>query len=102
MKQNKTTSIMKQFTNKNHNAMKKLKTQAGMKKEFTIQTYTKKELALMYFPYSSPRIAVNHLRSWLTRCKPLNEALKAMDYRPGCKYFTPRQVKAIVEQLGEP
>ncbi len=29
MKQNKTTSIMKQFTNKNHNAMKKLKTQAS-------------------------------------------------------------------------
>ena len=29
--------------------------------DFKIRMYTKKELALMYFPESMPRTAVNHL-----------------------------------------
>ena len=70
--------------------------------DFIIRAYTKKELALMYFPDSSPRTAVSHLMSWIHRCTPLWELLQATDYEPTCKTFTPRQVKAIVEQLGEP
>ena len=70
--------------------------------DFTIRTYTKKELALMYFPASHPRTAVNHLMSWIRRCIPLRAQLKAMGYYPNAKAFTPREVKAIVEQLGEP
>lgn len=70
--------------------------------DFTIRAYTKKELALMYFPDSSPRTAVNHLMAWIHRCTPLWEQLQAMDYYPNAKSFTPRQVRAIVEHLGEP
>ena len=70
--------------------------------EFIIRAYTKKELALMYFPDSSPRTAVSHLMSWIRRCTTLWEQLQAMGYEPTCKTFTPRQVRAIVEQLGEP
>ena len=34
-----------------------------MIEDFKIRMYTKKELALMYFPESQPRTAVNHLDS---------------------------------------
>ncbi len=70
--------------------------------KFIIRVYTKKELALMYFPNSSPRTAVNHLMSWIRRCTRLWEQLQATGYETTSKTFTPRQVKAIVELLGEP
>ena len=69
---------------------------------FMIRSYTKKELALMYFPESMPRTAVNHLMSWIRRCEPLWQQLQASGYHPTSKLFTPRQVQAIVEKLGEP
>ena len=70
--------------------------------EFSIRPYTKKELALMYFPDSNPRTAVNHLMSWIRRCTPLWNELQQTGYYPTSKAFTPRQVRAIVAQLGEP
>ena len=73
-----------------------------MNNEFKIRAYSKKELALMYFPDSSPRTAVNHLMSWIRRCTQLWEQLQTMGYYPQSKGFTPREVRAIVEQLGEP
>lgn len=73
-----------------------------MDRDFVIRAYTKKELALMYFPYSSPRTAVNHLMSWIRRCTCLWEQLQSMGYNINSKAFTPRQVRTIVEQLGEP
>jgi len=69
---------------------------------FTIRTYTKKELALMYFPDSQPRTAVKHLMAWIRRCTQLSEQLHQMGYCDNTKTFTPRQVRAIVEQLGPP
>ena len=69
---------------------------------FVIRAYTKKELALCYFPNSNPRTAVNHLMSWIQRCTSLWEQLQHMGYIATSKAFTPRQVRAIVEQLGEP
>ena len=70
--------------------------------DFIIRAYTKKELALMYFPDSAPRTAVNHLMTWIRRCTSLWQQLQQMDYTITSKTLTPRQVKAIVEQLGEP
>lgn len=70
--------------------------------EFKIRSYTKKELALMYFPDSNPRSAVNHLMAWIRRCTQLWEALQKMGYQKMSKSFTPRQVKVIIEELGEP
>jgi len=69
---------------------------------FIIRAYTKKELAMKYFPGSLPRTAVNHLMAWIRNCKPLWAELQAMGYQPVSKAFTPRQVKAIIEELGEP
>ena len=73
-----------------------------MNKDFKIRAYTKKELALCYFPDSSPSVAVHHLMAWIRRCTPLSDELSATGYTITHKYFTPRQVRAIVEQLGEP
>ncbi len=73
-----------------------------MEKEFEIRPYTKKELALLYFPDSTPRTAVNHLMQWIRLCTPLWNALPETGYRKSSKSFTPRQVRAIVENLGEP
>ena len=73
-----------------------------MENDFVIRAYTKKELALCYFPDSNPRTAVNHLMSWIQRCTSLWEQLQQMGYIATSKAFTPRQVRAIVEMLGEP
>jgi hypothetical protein len=70
--------------------------------KFTIKAYSKKELALMYFPDSLPRTAVNHLMAWIRRCTSLWQQLQDMGYQTTCKAFTPREVRAIVNQLGEP
>ena len=71
-------------------------------KDFKIRMYTKKELALMYFPESMPRTAVNHLMAWIRLCIPLWDELLKMGYCKTSKSFSPKQVKAIVEYLGEP
>ena len=70
--------------------------------DFKIRMYTKKELALMYFPESIPRTAVNHLMAWIHLCTPLWDELLKMGYCKTSKSFSPKQVKAIVEYLGEP
>ena len=66
------------------------------------RTITKQELALLYFPNSAPRTAVNHLRQWIIRCTPLREALEQAHSRPADKYFTTRQMSLIFQFLGEP
>ena len=39
--------------------------------EFKVRSYTKKELALFYFPDASPHTAVNRLMRWINRNAPL-------------------------------
>ena len=69
--------------------------------DFINRSYTKKELGLMYFPESMPRTAVNHLMSWIRRCQPLWDELQQMGYEKTCKSFTPKQVKAIIDNFRE-
>ena len=44
---------------------------------FVIKAYSKKELALRYFPTSTHAAAVCHLKAWLKQCAPLQAALEA-------------------------
>lgn len=70
---------------------------------FTIRAYSKKELALLYFPESStPHVAVNHLIAWIKRCRPLMQELEESGYHRVSKYFTSREVRMIISHLGEP
>ncbi len=74
-----------------------------MKDSFERRPYTKKELALLYFPLvSDPHVAVNRLMSWIARCRPLLTALQGGGYRKTAKWFTSCEVRLIVEHLGEP
>ena len=69
---------------------------------FTIRAYSKKELALRYFPDSMPRVAVNHLMALIHRNDMLCDELQKTGYKTSSKIFTPRQVQAIFEWLGAP
>lgn len=70
---------------------------------FIIRAYSKKELALDYFPTAStPHAAVNHLMAWIKRCTELYDSLVEIGYRKNSKFFTPREVMLIVKYLGEP
>ena len=69
---------------------------------FEIRSYTKKDLALRYFPSATPHTAVNRLMSWICRCQPLTAALAKQGYRKTSKWFSAREVRLIVEYLGGP
>lgn len=69
---------------------------------FKIKNYTKKELALMFFPDSEPRTAVRHLMSWIKRNKAISDYLTANGHNQFSKYFTSLEVGVIIHNLGEP
>ena len=69
---------------------------------FAIRAYTKKGLALLYFPDSTPGTAVKHLMVTIRRNDMLWDELQAMGYYNRRKTFTPREVRAIVDWLGAP
>ena len=50
----------------------------------------KTETALLYFPDSTPKVAVRHLMRWIAQCAPLLHALEATGYHPCQKSFTCR------------
>ncbi len=67
-----------------------------------IKSYPKSELALMYFPDSTPHVALNRLNSWIKGCPPLVDALAGCNQSKKAKYYNPKAVRMIVEFLGEP
>ena len=69
---------------------------------FKIRSYSKKELALRFFPDSTPRVAVNHLMALIRRNDMLSDELLSTGYKITNKVFTPRQVQAIVDWIGAP
>ena len=64
---------------------------------FTIRTYGKSELAQLYLPKHSIYTALKLFKSWLEFNPRLRHLTKSKT-----KYFTPKQVRMIVEELGEP
>ena len=65
--------------------------------------YTRRSLALMYFPDTNPRQAVRRLNEWIKRCRPLHEQLT----HDGRKFekrrnLTIREAMLIFKYLGEP
>lgn len=65
--------------------------------KFIIRAYGKSELAMLYLPHHSKSTALKVLNSWLE----FNPRLRTMRTK-NKRYFTPLQVKKIVEELGEP
>ena len=50
---------------------------------FKIKSYSKAELAMLYFPDSDPHVAVNHLMRWIYKCKPLMDDLNKTGQQTG-------------------
>ena len=67
-----------------------------------MSSYSMKELAGLYFPPRSPRVATTQLRRWINRNNDLTEALAQTGLKKGQRLLTPRQVALILEYLGEP
>ena len=72
------------------------------KSSFTIRSYSKSELAMLYSPYITPKAAVRKLNRWIAFKPGLQEQLRASGMLPNAKCYTPLQVHTIVEALGEP
>ena len=73
-----------------------------MDEQFKIKSYGYGELALLYFPNSTKKSASVQMRRWLRQNESLKKQLKDSGFRPGLKLLTPKQVKILVDFLGEP
>lgn len=60
------------------------------------------ELAQRYNPQLSPGRAWEKLKEWIAINGPLTRRLEELHYDPKKRSFTPLQVAAIFEALGEP
>lgn len=69
---------------------------------FRIKTYGRTELAELYNPNVAPETAWRKLRSWIRKYPGMVEQLLAAGYKRGQRSFTPRQVRIIVDGVGEP
>lgn len=67
-----------------------------------MRSISHKELAMRYFPHSTPAAASAHLTAWIRRCPELVNALAKTGYRSHQKDLTPLQYRAITDYLGEP
>ena len=65
--------------------------------KFVIRAYGKSELAMLSLPDHSKRTALKLLKSWLL----YNPRLRNIAKKKG-HYYTPIEVKRMVDELGEP
>ena len=69
--------------------------------EFKIRTYGRMELAQLYCPELTDASAYKKVERWITLSPNLRQRLTALGYA-GKRSYTPVQVRAIIEALGEP
>ena len=69
---------------------------------FQIREYGRAELAQAYSPNIAPMSAWKRLKTWIGRFPGLEERLRQVGYDGNQRNFTPQQVQAIVDALGEP
>ncbi len=70
--------------------------------EFKIRTYGRTELAQCYCPTMNPRAAYRKVMQWIDMYPNLRQHLAELGLDPKSRTYTPAQVKAIVDALGEP
>jgi len=70
--------------------------------QFTIRQYGRTELAQLYCPDIQPESAWVKLKLWISQHPGLNGHLHALGYDGRSRSFTPAQVRAITDALGEP
>ena len=71
--------------------------------DFEIKQYGRTELAVAYSPDITPEAAWKKLRGWIEYNLVLTERLHRLGYDAHRqRIFTPAQVRAISEEIGEP
>jgi hypothetical protein len=65
--------------------------------KFIIRAYGKSELAMMYLPNHTKETALKLFNTWLK----INPRLRLVSKRRQ-HYYTPKQVRIMVEEFGEP
>ena len=66
------------------------------------RSYGKAELAMLYFPTATPRVALNRLVRWINRCPELKQSLCSGYAGKFSHIYTRQQVAEIIEFLDEP
>ncbi len=66
------------------------------------RSYGKAELAMLYFPTATPRVALNRLVRWINRCPELKQSLCSGYAGKFSHFYTRQQVAEIIEFLDEP
>ena len=69
---------------------------------FKVRQYGRTELAQLYCPDIAPESAWKKLRKWIEYHPGLADSLSAIGYDGSTRSFTPAQVQAITNALGEP
>lgn len=69
---------------------------------FPIRTYGKGELACCYISGVCQQTAVNRLNEWIHTAPGLEQRLLNTGMKRTGRYYTPAQVKLIVNVFGEP
>ena len=73
------------------------------KKTFQYRTYGKGELALLYLPNILQQSAVDRFNEWIEAAPGLKRTAPGhISMNPRSRYYTPAQVRLIVEVLQEP
>lgn len=73
-----------------------------MEIDFKVRAYGRTELALKYSPAITPKAALRKLNRWIALAPDLESRLRAMGFTPANRSYTPAEVSAIIEVLGEP
>ena len=73
-----------------------------MEKTFEIRTYGFGELAQLYFPHVTKSSASRMLGMWIQTNENLTRTLTEANWKKRAKYFTPKQVKVLLDHLDKP
>ena len=68
----------------------------------SVRSYTKSELAALYFPGAPRSSALRLLHKYMVKAHGLIFALEKVGYTRSSRRLTRRQVQIIFEHLGEP
>ncbi len=67
-----------------------------------IRSYSKQELAMLYFPKSAPSVSLKRLNRWINRNPQLVAELNTSNTGKNAKYWSRHQVERIIYYLNEP
>ena len=67
-----------------------------------LRLYEKAELAMLYFPNSTPKVAVNRLSRWIKNIPELYVALQRCNVAKNSHFYSRQQVDLIFQYLDEP